>query len=70
MPRCNDGDILCPFYIARTTLSITCEGITEDCVTKIMFKSSTKKNLHRKIFCDKNYRNCEIYIMLEKKYEE
>lgn len=71
MPRTyNEGDIQCPFYQAMATKSITCEGITEECITKLIFKSPEIRDGHRKIFCDAKYQNCEIYIMLEKKYED
>lgn len=70
MPRCNDGDIKCPFYITRTKLSITCEGITDDCITKLLFKNSAKMEAQREIFCNERYTYCEIYNMLMKKYEE
>ena len=71
MPRTyNEGLIICPFYKATATQSISCEGITEDCIIKLLFASPEKRDLHRKIFCDNNYKNCEIYRMLEKKYEE
>ena len=71
MPRTyNEGLICCPFYMAMTKKSITCEGITEDCINKLLFTTQEKMNLHRGIFCEKHYKNCEIYLMLEKKYEE
>ena len=71
MPRTyNEGNVVCPFFNASTKLTISCEGITEDCVTKIMFTSPDKLDFHRKLFCDYMYKNCEIYRMLVKKYEE
>ena len=71
MPRTyNEGLINCPFYKAMATKSISCEGITEDCVIKLLFTMVEKRELHRKIFCENKYINCEIYRMLEKKYEE
>lgn len=71
MPRTyNEGLILCPFYVSMATKSITCEGITDDCILKIIFKDSTQRDKHREIFCDRHYRKCEIYGILEKKYEE
>ena len=69
MPRCNDGDILCPFYIARTRMSITCEGLTDDSIIKLLFITHETKRMHRKTFCAGRYKACEIYKMLERKYE-
>ncbi len=71
MPRAyNEGLINCPFYKSAATQSITCEGITDDCIIKLLFISPEKRDLHREIFCDRRYKNCEIYTMLEKKYED
>ena len=61
---------ICPFYKSSVGKRITCEGITDDCITNIDFKSKNKKALHRSIFCDNKYKNCEVYRMLEAKYEE
>ncbi len=71
MPRAyNEGLICCPFYQSMANKSISCEGITDDCITKLLFISSEKRELHRKIFCEKKYENCEIYRMLEEKYKD
>jgi hypothetical protein len=70
MPEIYEGCIQCPFFKRIAEQSITCEGITDECVIRLIFKSKKEKNLHRRIFCDKNYKNCEIYTILEKKYEE
>ena len=71
MPRAyNEGVILCPFYVASTEKSITCEGITDRCVNRILFSTSADLALHRKTFCDSKYHNCEVCRMLEAKYEE
>lgn len=71
MPRTyHEALINCPFYKSMAQKSISCEGITEDCTTKLLFTSPEKRDLHRKIFCENRYKNCEIYTMLEKKYEE
>ena len=71
MPRTyNEGLIKCPFYKTIATQSISCEGITEDCTIKLLFISPERRDLHRKIFCEHKYQNCEICTMLEKKYED
>ena len=71
MPRTyNEGLILCPFYQSMTQKCISCEGITDDCTIKLLFTSPEKLNQQRKIFCENKYKNCEIYTILEKKYEE
>ena len=71
MPRTyNEGLINCPFYKAMAQKSITCEGITEDCIIKLIFTSPELRDVHRSLFCDNRYKKCEIYRVLEKKYEE
>lgn len=66
----NEEGVKCPFYIAMDYKSITCEGITDDCICRTEFKKPEKKEQQRRIFCSRKYENCEIYRMLEKKYEE
>ena len=70
MPLIYDEYVKCPFYLRLSEQSITCEGITDNCVTKTIFNSKKEKRKHRNIFCCNKYQNCEIYGMLEKKYEE
>lgn len=71
MPRTpNECLIKCPFFEATATQSISCEGITDDCIIKLLFVSAEKRDWHRKMFCNTNYKYCEIYNMLIKKYEE
>lgn len=71
MPKPNNDELVkCPFYISMDSTSITCEGITDDCVCKLIFKGKESKNQQRKIFCSEHYENCEIYQMLWRKYED
>lgn len=61
----------CPFFHGGDRKRITCDGITEDCITITEFNTKQARNQHRHIFCDSmKYKNCEIYQMLEKKYDE
>lgn len=66
----DDVDAKCPFFLSSGKKKISCEGITDGCTTNLTFISQQKRNLHRKIFCDARYKNCEIFRMLEEKYEE
>ena len=71
MPRTyNEALIMCPFYRSMASKSISCEGITDDCFIMLIFMSAEMRDQHRKIFCEKNYKNCEICRMLREKYEE
>ena len=70
MPRAyNEALIKCPFYISMSNKSISCEGIIEDCVTKLIFLTCSKRDLYRHTFCNDKYQNCEICKILNKKYE-
>ena len=72
LPRAyNEANVVCPFYKASATKSISCEGITDSCTIKLLFETTQEKDLYRQRFCDNNYkyRNCGICMLLEKKYE-
>ena len=66
----NKPVIVCPFFHFMGRRSISCEGITDYCFNKIVFNSDGLKQEHQAMFCEKKYKNCEIYRMLEAKYEE
>ena len=73
MPRVYDGICaVCPFYLQSNKKSITCEGITEHCSTALQFDSEEARNQHRRIFCDSqtNYKKCEVFKVLDEKYDE
>ena len=71
MPRMYDSCLAeCPFFISSGKKNVCCEGITSASIINIKFESEEERNLHRNIFCDARYKNCEIYRILEKKYEE
>lgn len=66
----DDVDAKCPFFLSSSKRKISCEGITEECTINLTFVSQQKKDLHRKLFCDGKFCRCEIYNILEEKYEE
>ena len=66
----DDVDAKCPFFLSGGKRKISCEGITDDCTTNLTFVSQQKRDQHRRIFCNARFQYCEIYMMLEKKYEE
>lgn len=65
-----DADVQCPFYKEQTGRTISCEGVTDDSIIKQYYWSPKSKDIQMDVFCKKNYKNCEVYRMLEKKYEE
>lgn len=66
----DDVDVRCPFFKASDKRKISCEGITDDCILKLIFFSEKKRNLHHRIFCCEHFKKCEIYRMLEEKYAD
>lgn len=66
----DDVKAVCPFFRYSEKRKISCEGITDGCTTNIEFDCKEKRDLHRRVFCDSKYENCEIYTMLEEKYED
>jgi hypothetical protein len=65
-----DVDIQCPFFKELAKKGVSCEGLTDDSIIKLWFSSPKSLDLHTEIFCCNRYQNCEIYRMLEAKYED
>ncbi len=71
MPKVDDLHLAkCPFFISSGRMSVLCEGITSCSNISVKFVSEKERNLHRQIFCDERYKNCEIFEILNKKYED
>ena len=66
----DDVNVLCPYFHSSSKRKISCEGVTDDCITTLEFATKEKRNMHHEVFCDAKYENCEIHKMLEDKYEE
>lgn len=63
-----DAMIFCPFYIAESKLSITCEGII-GAQTVSRFNNETDKVYHESAFCtDKTCAGCGVYSALMTNY--
>ena len=64
-------DTLCPFYRREDKNAIKCEGIMDDSFISQYFCKSKDKQIHKDVFCNHRYGNCEIYRMLmSSKYKE
>lgn len=63
----------CPFYQVdeeNTAMFIQCEGFYGQNL-RIVFKRKQQKRRHAAIFCEcENYKQCEIYKLTLRKYEE
>lgn len=65
-----DVDVKCPFFKRQTNVGISCEGLTDEMFIRLCFQTAKAKDTQMEVFCDNHYRKCEIYEILEKKYEE
>lgn len=64
-------DVLCPFYLRDNGRDIIeCEGIIEGSKIKNYFWKKGDYGAQIRAFCCAEYKNCEIYKTLMKKYEE
>ena len=64
-----DVYVQCPFYKRQTSVGISCEGLTDDMVISLHFSTSENKKKQMQCFCENRYNNCEIYRIVEKKYD-
>lgn len=67
------ADIVCPFFRNEDekNKSINCEGIVEGSVICSRFRSPKKRERQLNIYCERDYRRCEIYqAILKAKYSE
>lgn len=64
-------DVQCPFYRSDDGKQrIVCEGIAADSSLSWSFVYKRDYKIQLEEFCCKKYRNCEIYNVLNQKYEE
>lgn len=65
------ADVLCPFFKNYWRGSIKCEGFMDGCSNTVTFIDKDDHARHMDVFCQKHYKNCEIYRMvMAAKYEE
>ena len=64
--------VVCPFYHKNKTNRICCEGVSKGNTLNVVFESEKGMVRYENRFCDSmdNHKNCLIYQMLDKKYEE
>lgn len=71
MPNTFDcANVQCPFFRTIRNRDILCEGITDDCITVIRFKTYSKMRKHCDAYCSDKYKYCEIERMLNAKYDD
>lgn len=62
-------EIMCPFFRSHERQVISCEGITEDSVVRLVFKTREARDRQERIFCGGAYEKCEIYRAICEKYD-
>ena len=73
MPRQYDNAFArCPFFLSSDRKTIMCQDTegTEEVIYHLIFPSEGRRNLHRRLFCDANFKKCGICKLLEEKYEK
>ena len=65
------GRTACPFFVGHSAPEIQCEGLADETRLSIRFNKECDKKLHKRVFCDDRYKNCELCrMLLREKYEE
>ena len=64
--------VVCPFYHRNDTNRICCEGVEDNNTINLVFASNREMVEYEKCFCDDMdfHKECLLYQMLIKKYEE
>lgn len=61
----------CPFFQRSDRVHrVVCEGIVEESTVQLYFPKTEDYAKQYRLFCCRHWRNCEVYGMLMKKYEE
>jgi len=55
---------VCPFYRSDTSTTITCEGLSDDSVIKLIYQNRSSCDIQYDTFCSERYSNCEIYCSI------
>ena len=65
-------DAQCPFFRSDVgnQKRINCEGIVDRSTLSLTYQRKTDYDTQLRVFCCKHYKNCEVYSLLMKKYEE
>lgn len=62
---------LCPFYKTQGAVTVVCEAPFDGAVLSIRFESAETRKIQLGIFCQAQYKRCEIYRMImHDKYPE
>lgn len=63
--------VQCPFYKHDDGKSkIVCEGVVDESILSITFGRRDDYETQITVFCSDHYRNCEIYRIINSKYDD
>jgi hypothetical protein len=63
-------DVQCPYYHKDVHNKICCEGIDEEGSIHLNFTSEKKRIAYEREKCCKDYKQCMLTQMLDRKYSE
>ena len=64
------ADVKCPYYKDDKGQKLICEGIDRGCNTHFQYETTKQKLKRMEKHCTKDYNQCELYQILEKKYKK
>ena len=64
------ASIRCPYFRTHSAMEIGCEGICHGSTLRLSFTSGKGRDMHEDIFCSARYENCELFVAINKQYEE
>lgn len=66
-----DTQVMCPFYKYSDSRrhKIACEGIVDGSSIIMFYQDKRDFQIQMNAFCCEHYKNCEIYGILDAKYE-
>lgn len=70
--RCQEREVLCPFFKRFGDRRLTCEGHHDGLFSLTqLFRNNRAMALQVSVFCNKDYEKCEVYNMImAAKYDE
>lgn len=72
MPNYSDKYVLCPFFREEDHAKIRCEGFAKGNSIQVSFENKELLKAHKRRYCYTiaKHRQCPLYPVINKKYEE
>lgn len=65
-----ERDVKCPFYRKTTRQEVVCEGFEDGQNITLGWRGGKGRARHMKVFCCRDFENCEIYRALAALWED